>query len=111
MRQRYDLQNVYKGDTFDGVILELLLDGDPMDLTGATISMKVRAQSPTGTLVDTLTLANTRLTLLANILTIVPFLVTYAAGKYYYDIEIVFSDGRVKSYIGGDWTILQDTTY
>ncbi len=109
--KRYDLPNVRKGDTFDGVAFTLLLDGDPMDLDGATVSMKVRSQSSTGTLVDTLTIANSRITRIANALTIVPFLVTYAAGNYYYDLQITFDDGRVKTYIFGNWVIIQDTTY
>jgi len=104
--------NVKQGDTWNGRQIVISKNGAPLDLTGATITLQVRLTRLT---TPVLTLATpTQITIDAPLLgafTVQPVIVDAAAGAYQYDIQIVWLSGVVKTYIGGQFTIYEDTTH
>ena len=102
--QNYNLPAVAYGNTFNGVKFTLPT-ADSFNLTDAKITMQVRVQ-PNWAVVDTMTLENGKITLETNYkFVIAPFVVVLPPATYQYDILIDFSDGRKKTYIGGQWVI------
>lgn len=107
----YDIDDHVKGDTFPGVQFDLSdcqRLGEDLDLTGATAIMKLRAMSPEGDVVDTLSSesgggltideANTTITIDEQVIDI-------PATFYHYSIKVTLSGGEVVTYIGGIWRI------
>ena len=112
---RYDFSNAVKGDTFDGVLFTLTLNGVAIDLTGATIIMDLRL-TKTGTSVKRFTsVADEHITISATptdgTFTFNDQIIDVDAADYFYDIQITFADDTVKTYIYGRWTVIQDVTY
>jgi hypothetical protein len=109
----YNFPNTIRGDTFDGILFTITVNAIPADLTNAHIKMDLRL-TPLGIVADTfsdgsgITISGTptdgKFTFDAQVISI-------AAANYYYDIEITFSNGVIKTYIGGRWNILQDVSY
>ena len=109
------LKDRIKGDTFGSVnfIIENSL-GAAIDLTGATIKIQFRYRSKLGAIVRDMDIGTgiTVPTPTNGILTIDAFEpIAYAIDTYFYDVEITFSDGRIKTYVQGTFKVLQDTTH
>jgi len=101
----YNLPDCFHGNTFDGVIFNFDDTKPELSLLGATAKMMVNSKWTTVT-VDTLTISNSRLSLLSNFqLKILPFVVTYNPGVYQYDILITYASARKKTRISGEWII------
>jgi hypothetical protein len=102
---------VYQGATFDEELL-LEVDGDPVDLTGYTAAMKVRA-TPADDAV--LSLTNGSGITLGGALGTVAVVITatqtsdIAAGRYYYDLELT-SAGVVTRFIQGTFQVSAQIT-
>lgn len=107
--KKYTFPTHRKGDTFKGV----KKIATTLDLSGATVTMKVRKLSPVGPVVETIVSTNpAQMTISGgNTINFVPRVIDYPAGLYYYDLQITFSDGTVTTYIYGTWKIVQDVTY
>jgi len=110
----YNIPNQYKGDTFDGLQFTLQLeDLTPISLVGASLKCQFRPTSkkhPVAkeiTNVSGITVSNAAL----GIFSIDSFLVDLEVSIYYYDIQVTFSSGVVKTYIEGTISIIQDVTY
>ena len=107
-----NFQNI-KGDTFEEVAFELLLNNLPYSLVGAIIRMQLRkeyggipALSLTSVASAGITITNAASGLFKineQIIDICPF-------NYIYDIEIEFGDGTVKTYVSGNFLIKNDVT-
>lgn len=126
----YRMLDHYKGDTFDGVRFSLFNKSDesPIDLTNTNIKIQFRKDKIDGTLMKEVTIGY-GITLITseqvyndetleydtvtynNVLQIDPFLLDWEQRTYYYDVEVTFSNGVVKTYIKGTQAILQDTSY
>lgn len=107
------LADHYKGDTFDGEQFTILINNSPSDLTDAHIKMDVR-KIKTGTAVLRLSTDAGGISITepaSGIFQIDPQIIDIPAAKYFYDIQITYPTGLVKTYIEGTWTILQDVTY
>ena len=110
----YNFPTQLSGDSFDGVNWTLTdANGDPMPITDATVKIQFRARTKTGAIAlelseaDGIALGGVD----SNEITVNAInAVNLTPGIYYYDVEITFSDGSVKTYIEGTWTINQDTT-
>jgi hypothetical protein len=103
----YNIKNVIKGDTFDGVSFTLSdLDDVAIDLTGATIKIdfknKGNAVMKTISIGSGITVNNAT----AGIFQIDSFLVILTTGSLEYDIEITFPSGMVKTYVTGTFNII-----
>ena len=107
-----NFQNI-KGDTFEEVAFELLLNDLPYSLVGAIVRMQLRkeyggipALSLTSVASAGITITNAASGLFKineQIIDICPF-------NYIYDIEIEFGDGTVKTYVSGNFLIKNDVT-
>ena len=111
--QTSPLENRIKNDTFRSVEFIIDVDGTPVDLTGVTIQIQFRFRCKTGSVVkDIATTSGITITDAVNgtfeIDEFTP--VDWAVDTYYYDAQITFTDGSIKTYIQGTVKILQDTT-
>jgi hypothetical protein len=110
---RYDFPQHVKGDTFNGVQFTVTVNAVPLDLTAAHIKMDLRL-TPLGVVAESFS-DGAGITIAVNPATgVFKFdaqVVNIPAATYYYDIEITLSNGVIKTYVGGRWTILQDITY
>lgn len=107
-----NFQNI-KGDTFEAVSFELLLNNLPYSLVDAIVRMQLRkeyggipALSLTSVASAGITITNAASGLFKineQIIDICPF-------NYIYDIEIEFGDGTVKTYVSGNFLIKNDVT-
>lgn len=108
--QTYNI-TALRGDTWNGVQFEILVNQSALDLTGYDFKMELRVQSKVGGLRKTLTLGNgiTVLDPVTGIIQIDAFLVDLQPGVYYYDLQLI--NGNIfKTYIGGKFTVTQDIT-
>lgn len=110
----YTLPDAYKGDTYNGVRFELLDQGEVVNLTGAVISLELKEDKNESTIsVLTLSTVVGGLSIpspLLGVFQIDQQIIDIDAKTYYYDIEITFPDGTVKTYVKGKWTVVQDIT-
>lgn len=107
-----------KGDTFNEVPFEVLrrtspTTTEPIILTGAVIRMQLRKEACAVAVLTLTTVANDGLTLTNGAngqFKINEQIIDIKAGRYYYDIEIKFSDDTVKTWVSGYFTVKQDIT-
>jgi len=111
----YDFPQHTSGDTFQGVQFEVLINGSPLDLTGATIVMQCKSKS--GPMIDgqgqsTLIEFNTTnnhleiIDAIGGKFTFKKQVVTLAEKTYLYVIKITQQDGDIHTYISGIWKIV-----
>jgi len=99
----YNLPTTPTGNTFEGVQFVLPTDVK-YDLTDATVKIQVR-EKPGAEIVKEYISPTDLIITLPHTITLPEHLVEIAAGLWQWDMQITFSDGRVKTYIGGYWTI------
>jgi hypothetical protein len=113
---RKDFEDRIKNDTFDSVKFTIQDNlGAAIDLTGVTIDIDFRYRCKTGTVVKsfstTLSAGITLTTPLSGIFHLDAYTpITLEVGEYYYDAQITFTDGRIKTYVWGIFNVLQDIT-
>jgi hypothetical protein len=110
----YNIPDAIKGDTFDGVLFTVTVNNTLADLTDAIIKMDLRL-TPTGTVVKNFTTVNSGGLTILNPPTDGKFkldkqVITINPDSYLYDIQITFGNGEIKTYVGGNWEIIQDIT-
>lgn len=108
--ERHDIE-VNRGDTWDGKRFRIDINGAALPV-GTTIRMDIRENDPTGPVIKSVS-TGAGITLSYGTtycyVDIDSFVVEFSAGVFYYDIEFNM-DGRIKTYIGGKFTVIQDTT-
>ena len=99
-----------KGDTFNGVRFTL---SPVTDLTGATIRTQFRKGGKRNEVVKEITTADgiTVEDLVNGVFVWDSFIMDLNPCIYYYDVEITFPNGDVKTYVEGVIKVTQDTTY
>ena len=114
MAKIYNIKDQYKNDTFDGVRYTLIdIDAQtPINLTDVTIKIQFRYSSKVGKVQKEITEADgiTIEDAVNGIFKIDPFIIDWAVNTYYYDIEITFTNGVVKTYVQGTLKVIQDIT-
>ena len=115
MASRYDFPETIKGDTFNGILFTIKVNDVALNLTDAEINMDLRL-TPTGDSVKRFTsVGDADITISATptdgIFTFNRQIIDVTANNYKYDIQIVLADDTVKTYISGNWKIVQDVTY
>jgi hypothetical protein len=111
----YNIPDHISGDTWDGIAsITVESGGIPISLVGCSIKMQVRTSyslaSPVyiefstvdGTIIIPIPLQ--------GIVSIPPRLVNIPVGDYKYDFQITYPNGFVKTYMKGNWKILQTIT-
>jgi hypothetical protein len=117
----YQIRDQYRNDTTDYLGFNFKVwAGDPevldiesrLDLSGIAIKLEFRQGNERGKIAKTLSISN-GLTVLDPIngeMTVDPFIVNFVAGTYFYDIQLTYPSGRVKTYIKGEMIVKEDTT-
>ena len=100
------IDNQYRGDTYDGVQFTLLNteDNSPIDLTGVNVKIQFRYNSKIGGVQKEITDA------VNGVFSINPFLIDWAPDTYYFDVQMTFTNGVVRTYIQGTIKVIQDVT-
>lgn len=109
----YNFEPHIKGDTFKGCRFTVNVNNAPLNLTDCQIRMHLRT-NPLHTAKYELSTTNGKIAIIDaenGIFEIPEQIIDIPAGYYYYDIEIIFLNGIVKTYINGRFEILQDITY
>jgi len=107
-----NFQNI-KGDTFEEVSFELLLNDAPYSLVGAIIKMQLRKEYggiPSLSLTSVASAGITITNAANGLFKINEQVIDICAFNYLYDIEIEFGDGTIKTYVSGNFLIKNDVT-
>ena len=109
--ETYDLVDVLKGDTFNGVIFTVTINTVPKDLTATVITSDFKYKNKTGPVSLSLSLGSgiTINDAVNGIFQIDPFDANMEVGIHYYDIQFVDA-GVTKTYIEGTLQVYQDVT-
>jgi len=102
-----------KGDTFEVVNFEMLINTVPINLTNCILRMQLRKEYG-GVIIKSFTsVANAGLTITNPTLGLFKInkqIIDIPAFSYLYDIELDYQDGTVKTYISGNFIINNDVT-
>ena len=108
--EEYDI-TIYNNDTYSGVVFQIIVNGSPPSLVGASIKMEIRKHRDDEPII-TLTNGN-GITITDAInckFQIDEQIFSGDPGSYIYDIQITFASGKIKTYIKGDFIITGDVT-
>jgi hypothetical protein len=102
-----------KGDTFNGLCFTVTVNGTALDLTNIDINADFRLGSKTGCKVHKYSVGsgivktsaiNGQFSLLKD------YILNWDVGKWYFDVEFTYLDGKVKTYYSDILIIVQDVT-
>ena len=99
---------VIKGDTFDAVVNFKDANQMPLNFTGATLVMYIKADPDSQTEDETLQ-AGSEFLVAGSTITF-NYITTLAPGTYYYDLQCTFANGLRKTLIGGKYKVQQEIT-
>jgi len=102
-----------KGDTFEAVNFELLVNTVALNLTGCTLRMQLRKEYGGIVYLYLTSVASAGITITSTVnglFKINKQVINIEAANYIYDIELVKSDGTVKTYISGNFYVTNDVT-
>lgn len=99
-----------QGDTFAGLRFTVLQNSVAKDLTGASITMTFLLQNRRTSAQQTLTLGSglTLVTPASGIFDMDQQDIFWDAGEYYYECQIIYADGLIKTPFEGTWKITID---
>jgi hypothetical protein len=109
----YNIPCHRRGDTWAGISsITILVNGVPVNLQNASAKIEFRSNvdAPVA-----LTLSTTDGSILISQplngkIQIPPRLIEIPYGKYYYDLQVTFPNGTIKTYMSGTWEIAFDIT-
>lgn len=105
----YNFHSIVEGDTWSGASLSFVENGEPLDLTGSTVTLTFRAGSKIGPVKMILSSNNPEDVVLEdNTVHIQEKNLTLEAATYVYDLKIVFPSGVRRTYLEGRFKILRD---
>ena len=102
-----------KGDTFEAVNFQMLVNTVPLNLTGATLRMQLRKEYGGVVFLSLTSVANAGITITtaaSGLFKINKQIINLDAANYIYDIEFIKADGTIKTYISGNFSITNDVT-
>ena len=102
-----------KGDTFEEVNFQMLVNTVSLNLTGCTLRMQLRKEYGGIVYLSLTSVASAGITITtptSGLFKINKQIINIEAANYIYDIELVKSDGTVKTYISGNFLITNDVT-
>tara|TARA_R110000824_G_scaffold119531_1_gene273653 strand:- start:37 stop:375 length:339 start_codon:yes stop_codon:yes gene_type:complete len=106
----YNMPDHYKGDTFDEITFTIKEDTVAVDLTGAVIKMDFRKNTNTGTLKQSFIIGSglTVVNAVGGVFKLDSFINDWDTDTYFYDAEITFADGIIRTYFKGSLSVNQD---
>jgi hypothetical protein len=99
--------------TFNQVPFEILIDGEPLDLTGAVIRMQVKKDACSSPVLTLTSVENDGITITDAVdgkFKINEQIITIPTCNYEYDIKITLDSGDVKYYVGGLFQVVKTIT-
>ncbi len=102
-----------KGDTFEIVNFQMLVNTVALNLTGCTLRMQLRKEYGGIVYLSLTSVANAGITITSavnGLFNINKQIINIDANNYIYDIELIKADGTVKTYISGNFLITNDVT-
>ena len=102
-----------KGDTFEAVNFEILLNSVALNLTGCTLRMQLRKEYGGIVYLSLTSVASAGITIttpLTGLFKINKQIINIEAANYIYDIELIKSDASIKTYISGNFYVTNDVT-
>ena len=102
-----------KGDTFEAVNFQMLVNTVPLNLTGAILRMQLRKEYGGVVFLSLTSVASAGITITtpaSGLFKINKQIINLDAANYIYDIELIKSDGTIKTYISGNFYITNDVT-
>lgn len=109
---KYNFPDAKRGDTYNDVSFTINVNGTAQDFTGATIRMWLVNSSQQVPAADFNT-TNGKLIITnatGGVFKTNIGIVLLDAAQYYYDIQITFANGTIKTWIEGTLTVLNDFT-
>ena len=107
-----NFQNI-KGDTFEEVNFEVKINDVAVDLTDSIIRMQLRKEYGGVVGLSLTSVEDTGITItdaVNGLFKINKQVINIPPYNYLYDIEIHFADGTIKTWISGNFQILNDVT-
>jgi hypothetical protein len=101
------------GDTFEAVNFALVKNNVVVNLTGAVIKMQLRTECGGLIALSLTSVASAGITITnaaGGLFRINKQIINIASGNYLYDLEIVFADTTVKTWLSGEFLIECDIT-
>jgi hypothetical protein len=99
----YNFPECIKDDTFNGVSFTLSINGIAKDLTGATINLIIASKIIFSTTNGDIIISDP----LNGKFQLEPRIITLPIGNNLYKIRIMFKNCDVKTYIKGNWKIIE----
>lgn len=107
--QKYDLVPRLSGDTWQGIVFSIVINGAPEDMTGCLVEIAFR-KSTLGKVELLLSSDTGDIVIDEHTLTIVPMLLDLAPGTYNYDLQVTYPSEFVRTYLKGTFKVLRDVT-
>jgi hypothetical protein len=102
-----------KGDTFEAVNFQMLVNSVALNLTGCTLRMQLRKEYGGVIFLSLTSVASAGITITnaaSGLFKINRQIINLYSANYIYDIELDKADGSVKTYISGNFSITNDVT-
>mgnify|MGYP000323174622 FL=1 len=102
-----------KGDTFEAVNFQMIVNSVALNLTGCTLRMQLRKEYGGVIFLALTSVASAGITITnpsSGIFAINRQIINLDAFNYIYDIELIKADGTVKTYVSGNFVITNDVT-
>ena len=109
-RNNSDFPDGYRGDTYEGFSFQLFSEEDP-DVPLPLPNIGAALWAVCGNMKIDLTEHLAPIDFSLGIAAINPFIWTYPAGNYEYDLEYTYADGEVQTILRGQLKIYKDITY
>lgn len=105
----YNWDNETRGDSFPARTFgPILVDDVELDLSDVEIRMQIRSSG--NELLKEMEKGYGIVLSGTDKFTVQSFIIKTYQGKAYYDIEFTLSDGKVKTWIAGEFTVIKDIT-
>ena len=102
-----------KGDTFEAVNFQMLINTVALNLTGCTLRMQLRKEYGGIVYLSLTSVASAGITITTpanGLFKINRQIINLDSENYIYDIELIKADGTIKTYISGNFSITNDVT-
>jgi len=102
-----------KGDTFELVNFQMLVNSVALNLTGCTLRMQLRKEYGGIVYLSLTSVASAGITITtaaSGLFKINKQIINIDAANYIYDIELIKADGTIKTYISGNFYVTNDVT-
>jgi hypothetical protein len=102
-----------KGDTFEAVNFQMLVNSVALNLTGCTLRMQLRKEYGGVIFLSLTSVASAGITITnaaTGLFKINRQIINIDAANYIYDIELIKADGTIKTYISGNFYVTNDVT-